>query len=188
MVEVVAAERGITAGRQHFKHAATQAQNRDIEGAAAEVVNRDNAFFAGVQTVGDRRRRRFIEQTQDVQPRQTRRVFRSLALCIVKVSGHGNDHTIQLARQRFRRPRRQRFQDIGRNTYRVEQTCRRFNHRQTIFTGLELIRQMGIARLNIRQRAAHHAFYRADGVSRVLRRVRARRVTDRVALLLIVND
>ena len=99
MVKIVAAERGITAGRQHFKHAAAQTQNRNIKSTAAKIVDSNHAFLTGVQTIGNRCCGRFVQQTQYVQARQTRGVFGPLTLCIVKVSRNGDYHAIQFAGQ-----------------------------------------------------------------------------------------
>ena len=187
MVEVIAAQRGIPAGRQHFKHPAAQAQDRDIKGTAAEIVNRNHPFLTGVEAVGNRRRRRFVQQAQHVQACQTRGVFGALTLCIVKIGRNGDDYAVQIAAKRRRRARRQRFKDVGGNANRVQQTGRGRNHRQAVFTGLQLIRQMRIAGLNIGQRAAHHALYGADGVGRIARGVGAGVIADRVTLLLVVD-
>ena len=46
VVEVVAAERRVAAGGQHLEDALLQAQQRDVEGAAAEVVDRVEALRA----------------------------------------------------------------------------------------------------------------------------------------------
>ena len=109
MIEIVAAERGIAAGGQDFKHAAAQAQHGDIKSTAAEIVNRDDPFLTGVQAVGYRRRGRLVQQTQHVQARQTRRVFGSLPLSIIEVGRHGNHHAVELARQRLGGAFGQRF-------------------------------------------------------------------------------
>ena len=137
MVKIVAAERGITAGRQHFKHAATQAQNRNIKSTAAKVIDRDHAFLTGIQAISDRRSGRFVQQTQYVQARQTRGVFRPLTLCIVKVSRNGDHYAIQFAGQRFGCPRGQRFQNVSGYAHRIKQTGSGFNHRQAVFARLE---------------------------------------------------
>ncbi|MNV60574.1 hypothetical protein D3C71_1530400 [compost metagenome] len=47
---------------------------------------------------------------------------------------------------------------------------------------------MRVTRLNIDQRAAHHSFYRADGIGRIFRGIGARVISHRMALLLVVND
>ncbi|MNT59262.1 NAD-specific glutamate dehydrogenase [compost metagenome] len=94
VVKVVAAQRGIAAGGQHFEHAAAQPQNGNIKGAAAQIVNRDDAFLPGIQAIGNRCRRRFVQQAQHVQPGHTRSVLGALALCIVKICGNGDHHAV----------------------------------------------------------------------------------------------
>ena len=42
-VEVFAAEEGVAVGRLHLEHAVADFEDRDVEGAAAEVVDRDRA-------------------------------------------------------------------------------------------------------------------------------------------------
>jgi hypothetical protein len=42
-VEILAAEEGVAVGRLHLEHAVADFQHRDVEGAAAEVVDRDRA-------------------------------------------------------------------------------------------------------------------------------------------------
>ncbi|MNZ64923.1 NAD-specific glutamate dehydrogenase [compost metagenome] len=123
-----------------------------------------------------------------MQARQTRGVFGALTLCIVEICGYGDHDAIEIAFKRRGCARSQGFQDIGRNANRVQQSGIGSNHRQAVFTRLELIRQMWIALLNIRQRAAHHAFNGADGVGRIFRRVGTRVISHRVALLLVIDD
>ena len=57
VVEVVAAQGRVAAGGDHLEHAARQAQERDVEGAAAEVVDGVEALGAVVEAVGDARPR-----------------------------------------------------------------------------------------------------------------------------------
>ena len=122
-----------------------------------------------------------------MQARQTRGVFGALSLCVVKIGRNGDHYAVQIAAKRRRRARRQRFEDISGNTNWVQQTGRRGNHRQTVFTGLQLIRQVRVAGLDICQRAAHHALYGADGVGRIARGVGAGVIANRVTLLLVVD-
>ena len=67
-IDVVAAEGGVAAGGDDLEHASGHAQERDVERAAAEVVDRVQALAAVVEAVGDRRRRRLGEQAQDLEP------------------------------------------------------------------------------------------------------------------------
>ncbi len=106
MVEVVAAERRVAVGREHLEHASRQAQDRDVERAAAEVVDGVDAFGRIVEPVGDRRRRRLVQQPQDRQARERRRILGRLALRVVEVRGHGDDRAVDgAAERRLRRAR-----------------------------------------------------------------------------------
>ena len=49
VVEVVSAQVGIAVGRLDFKDAVRDLKNRNIKGAAAQVIDRDNAFVAFAQ-------------------------------------------------------------------------------------------------------------------------------------------
>ena len=122
-----------------------------------------------------------------MQARQTGGVLGALTLCIVKIGRNGNHHAVEIAAERRRSARCQRLQDVRRNTDRVQQTSLGRDHRQAVFTGLKLIRQMRVTGLNIGQRTAHHALNRADGVGRIARGVGARVVAYRVTLLLVVD-
>ena len=56
-VEVLAAEEGIAVGGLDLEHPVADLQDRDVEGAAAQVVDRDGAAALLVEAVGERRRR-----------------------------------------------------------------------------------------------------------------------------------
>ena len=104
IVEVIAAQVRITVGRQYFKYAIAKFQNGYIEGAAAEVVyqNLVGAFFL-VKTVGQRCCGRFIDDSLDIQTRDSARVLGCLLLCVGEVSRYGDDRFgYLLAEIRFR--------------------------------------------------------------------------------------
>src|SRR3546814_5432250 len=56
LVEVLAAEEGVAVGRLDLEHAVADLQHRDVEGAAAEVVDHDGAGLLLVEAIGQRRR------------------------------------------------------------------------------------------------------------------------------------
>ena len=66
-------------------------QNRDVERAAAEVVDRDDAFLALVETVGERRGSRFVDQPQHFQSGDAARILGGLPLRVVEVRRHRDD-------------------------------------------------------------------------------------------------
>src|SRR5207244_5916971 len=67
VIEIVAAERGVAVGGQHFEYATRQLEDRDIERAAAQVINRVSAFGSVVEPVRDRRGGGLVQQSQHWQ-------------------------------------------------------------------------------------------------------------------------
>ncbi len=63
-IEIVAAQSGVAARRQHLEHALLQAQQREVEGAPAQVVDGVKPFRALIETVGKRRGGRLINEPQ----------------------------------------------------------------------------------------------------------------------------
>ena len=69
-------------------------QDRDVEGAAAEVVDGDRALVALVEAVGERRRGRLVDQAQHLEAGEPAGVARRLALAVVEVGRHGDDDAL----------------------------------------------------------------------------------------------
>src|SRR5687768_7939846 len=80
----------VSSGGKHFEYPVVKLENRDIEGAAAQIVNRNRAFLALVQTIGERGSGRLIHQSQHPEASNAAGVLRRLPLRIVEVRGHGN--------------------------------------------------------------------------------------------------
>ena len=67
-VEVLAAEERVARGREHLEHAVADLEDRDVEGAAAEVVDGDLLVAcACVEAVGERRRGRLVDDAQHLE-------------------------------------------------------------------------------------------------------------------------
>ena len=66
-VEVVAAEMRVAVGRQDLEDPVLDAQDRDVEGAAAEVVDGDHALAEPLQPVGERRGGRLVDDADHVE-------------------------------------------------------------------------------------------------------------------------
>ena len=96
LVEVFATEEGIAIGRENFElHLAVDIGNLDdrhVEGAAAQVIDRDFAVLAAafIQTEGECRSRRLIDDALDLEAGDSTGVLGCLALGIIEVGRHGN--------------------------------------------------------------------------------------------------
>src|SRR5437763_506311 len=91
-INIVAAQPRVAVSGEHFENSVIQFDNRNVEGAAAEIVDGDlRAALQFVETVGESGRRRFVDDSFDGEPRQFSRALRRAALCVIKICGHG-DH------------------------------------------------------------------------------------------------
>jgi len=93
-VEIFTAQEGIAVGRLHFEHAVTDLEDRDVEGAAAKVIDRDRLVLGLVEAISQRRRGRLVDDAQHFEARNLARVLGCLALRVVEVSGNG-DHRLR---------------------------------------------------------------------------------------------
>ncbi len=125
-IDIVAAEVRVAVGREHLKHTVFDAENRDIEGAAAEIVDGDDAGMALVQSIRQRRRRRFVDDPKHLEAGDATGVASSGALGVVEVGRNRNDRAINLTvdlsggRKVFLRPALQLAQDKRRDLWRRE--------------------------------------------------------------------
>ncbi|CFE01321.1 NAD-specific glutamate dehydrogenase [Bordetella pertussis] len=165
-VEIVPAQRRIATRGNHFEHALGQAQNGNIERAAAQVIHRVNAFGGLVQPIGDGRRGRLVEQAQHIQAGQPRGIARGLALRVVEIRRHGDHRAHQVVAQHVFGALAQHGQDLRRDFDRAEIALDRA---QAYHAGRvdELVRRA--AGRGVGRAAAHEALDRDDGVQRIAR-------------------
>ncbi len=170
VVEVVAAERRVAAGGDDLEHARRQAQQRDVEGAAAEVVDGVEALGAAFEAVGHRRGGRLVDEAQHVQAGELRGVLRRLALRVVEVGRHGDDGAVHVVVEAVLGALAQRGEDLGRHLDRrlVAGDGAQLEHAGRVD---EVVGQLGAVG-DVGHRAAHEALHRDDGVPRVERRMR----------------
>src|SRR6185312_600974 len=90
-IEVLAAEEGVAGGRDDLEHAVADLEDRDVEGAAAEIVDRDLALDVAAEAVRERGGGRLVDDADDVEAGDAARVLGRLALAVVEVRGH-RDH------------------------------------------------------------------------------------------------
>ena len=114
-IEIVAAQRRIAAGRQHLKHPLLQPQQREVEGAAAQVVDGIEPFGALIEAVGQGRRRRLVHQAQYFEASHAGGIARRRPCRVVEIGRHGNDRPLDRLLQRLLGALAQRLQDLGGN-------------------------------------------------------------------------
>ena len=96
LVEVLAAEERVAVGRQHLELVLAvdvgDLDDRDVERAAAQVVDRDLAVaFLLVEAERERRRRRLVDDPLHVEAGDLAGVLGRLPLRVVEVRGHRDD-------------------------------------------------------------------------------------------------
>ena len=96
LVEILATEEGIAVGGQHLELLLAvdfgDLDDRDVEGTAAEVIDRHLAIAALlVEAIGQRGRGRLVDDALDLEAGDAAGVLGRLALAVVEVSRHGDD-------------------------------------------------------------------------------------------------
>ena len=81
----------IASGGQHLDHAAVDGKHRDVEGAAAQVIDHDGLVLLLVHAIGKRGCRGLVDDALHVEPGDDASVLGRLALRIGEVCGHGDD-------------------------------------------------------------------------------------------------
>jgi hypothetical protein len=66
-IEVLAAEEGVAGGRDDLEHAVADLEDRDVERAAAEIVDRDPTLEVLAEAVGQGRRGGLVDDADDVE-------------------------------------------------------------------------------------------------------------------------
>ncbi len=92
LVPVVTAEMGVARGRLHLEDAFSDLEDRDVEGAAAEVEHEHGLVgLLLVEAVGERGRRRLVDDAEHLEPGDLAGLLGGGALGIVEVGRHGDD-------------------------------------------------------------------------------------------------
>ena len=109
VVPVLAAEPHVALDGEDLEALLAELHERDVEGAAAEVVDEHGlAAFPSAAVrlhgVGERRGGGFIDDVEDVEPRDLAGVHRRLAAGVVEVRGHGDDAALDGTELPLRHP------------------------------------------------------------------------------------
>ena len=112
-VVVITAQGGIPTGGHDFKHALAEAQDRDVKGAATQVVNSKHTLAGIVQAVGNGSSGGLVDEAKHVEAGQLRCVFGGLTLGVVEIGWHSDDGTVHLVIKGVFGPKAQRGQDFS---------------------------------------------------------------------------
>ncbi len=94
LVEVVAAELGVAVAGEDLDDAVLDLGDRDVEGAAAQVVDQQPLHLGRVRVVGQHRGGRLVDDPDDLQPGQLARLAGRLPLAVVE-EGRDRDHRLR---------------------------------------------------------------------------------------------
>ncbi len=167
-VQIIAAEARVAVGGQHLENAFVQFQNREVERAAAQIINRDFGFLLQlVQAVGQRGSGRFVEDAFDRESGQFAGALGGVALRVVEIRRHGDDG----ARDRFAeiifRVTLQFFQNLGGNFLRRIISAVNWNRHRAGAVAFDGIRHQHFLLRNIRAAPADEAFNRINRFRRL---------------------
>ena len=95
-VEVFAAQERVAVRGLHFEHAVADLENRNVEGAAAKVVDRNGAGLLLVETVSERGRGRLVDDAQHFEAGDLAGILGRLTLRVVEIGGNGDDSLLDL--------------------------------------------------------------------------------------------
>ncbi|MNN16386.1 NAD-specific glutamate dehydrogenase [compost metagenome] len=99
--EILAAQKVVSRAGVHFDDAVEQFQDRNVEGAAAQVQHEDASFFVALlQAIGQRCSRGLVDQSFDADAGQFSRCTRGFALCIGEIGRNADDGLFDLVAER----------------------------------------------------------------------------------------
>src|SRR5262249_23838021 len=178
LVNVVSAQVRVAVCRFHLDHALTDFQDRDVEGPAPEVEDRDGLVLLLVQAVSQRRRRRLIDYAQHVQAGDLAGVLGGLALRIVEVGRDSDDGLRDFLAQIIFGRLLQLLQYHGRDfRWRIFLPPGHYAH-VSIRSLSDFVRNLPDLIADFIKPAAHEAFYRIDCIFRVGDRLTLRHLAN----------
>ena len=166
-VIVVAPQGRIATRGNHLEHTLRQAQDRNIEGTAAQVIHRVHTLAGIVQPVGNGSGSGFVDKAQQIDACQLGCILGRLALGIVEVRRHRDDSAVQIIVEGVFGPVAQRCQDLGADLYGGFHAVHRCNTHHAAFCWLHKFVGQLSSLCHILQTAAHEALDRRNRVARI---------------------
>ena len=163
-VKVVSAKVRVASRRADLEDAVADVQNRDVEGPAAEIEYQDGFALLLVEPVGERCRRRFVNDAQHVQPGDRAGVFGGLTLGIVKVRGDRDHGVGDFLAEVFGGIVHEAAQHLRRNLFGRVLLSHDQEAHCVVWAGHHFVRHVLDLGLHFRIAAANEALRRVNGV------------------------
>ena len=182
LVEVVAAEVGVTVGGLDLEDALAELEDRDVEGAAAQIVDGDLLVMLLVQPVCQGRSSRLVDDPLDVEAGDAACVLGGLALRVVEVGRDRDDRVGHLLAEVGLRVGPQLLKDhradLGRGVALAVRESDADAVRLRILLDLVGHEILAALHLEVVPSAAHEALDRIDRVGGVGDRLALRQLAD----------
>ena len=190
VVDVVAAEVGVAVGGDDFENSVVQLEDGNVEGAAAEVVDGDDAVLFLVEAVGERCGGGLVHQAQNFEAGDAACVFCRLALRVVEIRGNGDDRLRDRRSEKALRVALELAEDERGNLRRRKGLVSQLDAQN--FAGLQVFGQAEGEELqlflDVFNAAAHQALDRVDGAFRGLDQISARGIADDGLTVFVERD
>ena len=164
LIQIVTAKMRVTVGRLHLDDPFTDLENRNVERATTEVIDRDRFVFLLVETVRERRRSRFVDDAENVEPGDLAGILRRLPLRVVEVRGHSDDRVRHLLTEIVLGCRLQLVKKHRGDLRRRILLAADLHPRIAVIRLHDLVRHAGNLLRDLAVRPAHEALDRKNGV------------------------
>ena len=156
-----------------------------VDGAAAEIVDDDLGFFLQVDGIGQRSRRRLVDDALDVEPGDAAGVLGGLALGIVEIGGDGDDHAVDGVAQVAVGRVLELDQDHGRDLFRRIDLVVDLDAQQIVAVLDDMERELLQVGLDLGVFLPHQGLDRRYGVERVGDHLALGRLSDQLLMVLL---
>src|SRR5437879_9500899 len=162
-VEIVAAQVGVAVRGQDLEDAALKLKDRNIEGAAAQIVHGDDALLALLEAVGQGGGGPLVDDPQYLPAGDLPGVLRGLTLAVVERGGNGNDGLADLLAEEGFGSGLELLEHHGRDLRRGERLVPNLEPDHAVLLG-KLEREVPEFLGDVREALSHEALDRIDGM------------------------
>ncbi|EME69018.1 NAD-specific glutamate dehydrogenase [Paramagnetospirillum caucaseum] len=163
VIDVVAAQSGIAPRGLDLEHALFHAQDGNVEGAAAQIVDGVEPLGGVIQAVGQGGRRGLVDQAQHLEAGQTGGVLGRRAGSVVEIGGNGDHGAVDALALGLFGAGLDGAQDVGRDLHRSQGPPGDLEpHHAAVGGHVQGVGQRAGQGLEVLGAAAHQALDRAD--------------------------